>query len=54
MRNYGGYEYFKTSMKEWKNMINNELHVYMLNNFGISIKYYGYDDSPAVITIARV
>jgi hypothetical protein len=49
----GGYEYFETTLTEWKRVINQELNSYIKNLFGISIKYYGYNDDPAIITFAR-
>ena len=52
-REYGGYEYFETTISEWKKIINQGLNAYMKRLFGISIKYYGYGDEPAIITLAR-
>lgn len=49
----GGYEYFETTLTEWKNMIVREMNPFMTRLYGISIKYYGYNDEPAVITLAR-
>jgi hypothetical protein len=49
-----GYEYFETTLTEWKRVINQELNSYIKNLFGISIKYYGYNDDPAIITFARI
>ena len=48
-----GYEYFETTLTEWKRVINQELNPYLKNLFGISVKYYGYKDDPAIITFAR-
>ena len=52
-RTYGGYEYFDTKLKSWKRAINNEVNPHMKRLFGISIKYYGYGDDPATITLSR-
>ena len=49
----GGYEYFETTLTEWKNMIVREMNPFMTRLYGISIRYYGYNDEPAVITLAR-
>lgn len=52
-RSIGGYEYFETTLTEWKNLIVREMNPFMTRLYGISIKYYGYNDEPAVITLAR-
>ena len=52
-KSIGGYEYFETTLTEWKNMIVREMNPFMIRVYGISIKYYGYNDEPAVITLAR-
>lgn len=53
-REIEGYEYFETTLGEWKNAINVELHPRLLKHFGISMKYYGYNDIPGgIITIGR-
>jgi len=52
-RSLGGYEYFETTLTDWKKSINQELNPFLQRLFGISIKYYGYNDEPAVITLAR-
>ena len=49
----GGYEYFETTLTDWKKSINQELNPFLQRLFGISIKYYGYNDEPAIITLAR-
>jgi hypothetical protein len=45
-----GYEYFNTSLEQWKSAINDDLCGILLSMFGIRIQYYGYDDDPAMIT----
>lgn len=52
-RSLGGYEYFETTLTDWKRSINQELNPFLQRLFGISIKYYGYRDEPAIITLAR-
>ena len=52
-RVYGGYEYFETTLTDWKRSINQEVNPFLQRVFGISIKYYGYNDEPAIITLAR-
>jgi hypothetical protein len=52
-RSLGGYEYFETTLTDWKKSINQELNPFLQRLFGISIKYYGYNDEPAIITLAR-
>lgn len=52
-RSLGGYEYFETTLTDWKKSINRELNPFLQRLFGISIKYYGYNDEPAIITLAR-
>ena len=52
-REYGGYEYFETTLSEWKKIMNQGLNAYMKRLFGISIKYYGYNEDPAIVTLAR-
>lgn len=44
-------EYFSTTMYDWRSTINFELNYYLRNKFGISIHYYSYDDTPAIISI---
>jgi len=52
-RSLGGYEYFETTLTDWKRSINQEINPFLQRLFGISIKYYGYNDEPAIITLAR-
>ena len=52
-RSFGGYEYFETTLTDWKRSINQEINPFLQRLFGISIKYYGYNDEPAIITMAR-
>jgi len=52
-RTLGGYEYFETTLTDWKRSINQEINPFLQRLFGISIKYYGYNDEPAIITLAR-
>tara|TARA_B110000444_G_scaffold60176_1_gene55994 strand:+ start:20934 stop:21614 length:681 start_codon:yes stop_codon:yes gene_type:complete len=44
-------EYFQTTIKNWKKIINEEVHSEMKELFGISITYYRYDEEPPDITI---
>ena len=48
-----GVEYFHTTLENWKKYMNEDINPEMLDLFGISIKYYGYDDDPPNITIYR-
>lgn len=48
-----GYEYFHTTLSNWKRFINSEVHDDMLDNFGISIRYYGYNDEPPTVTFVK-
>jgi len=48
-----GYEYFHTTLSNWKRYINSNVHDDMMNNFGISIRYYGYDDEPPTIILMK-
>ena len=48
-----GYEYFSTSLEQWKTAINEDLCDRLLSRFGIRIQYYGYEDTPATITFDR-
>jgi hypothetical protein len=49
-----GYEYFESTLTEWKSAINTELNPYMLKHFGVSIKYHGYNDKErALVTLAK-
>jgi len=52
-RTHGGYEYFETTLTEWKRGINQQINPFLQRLFGISIKYYGYGDTPAIITLSR-
>jgi len=49
-----GMEYFATTLRDWKGAINGELNTHMKRMFGISIKYYTYDEEPATVTVSRV
>ena len=53
IKNLGGYEYFETTLTDWKKSINQEINPFLQRLFGVSIKYYGYNDEPAIITLAR-
>jgi hypothetical protein len=46
-----GLEYFHTTLKNWKREINEKVDTEMLKLFGISIRYYGYDDEPPIVTV---
>lgn len=48
-----GMEYFATTLRDWKGAINGELNTHMKRMFGISIKYYTYDEEPATVTVSR-
>jgi len=53
-RSVDGYEYFESTIKEWKSTINNELNPYMIHHFGVSVRYYGYNDTnTALISLRR-
>lgn len=49
-----GMEYFATTLRDWKEAINGEINPHMKRMFGISIKYYTYDEEPATVTVSRV
>jgi hypothetical protein len=54
LRVVDNYEYFESTLTEWKSAINTELNPYMLKHFGVSIKYYGYNDrETALVTLRR-
>jgi hypothetical protein len=53
LRLLGGYEYFESTITEWKYTITTELNKYMRDNYGVSIKYYSYLDDSAVVTLKR-
>ena len=44
-------EYFSTDLQEWKQFINEDLHPRLHELYGISIKFYGYDDEPPTVII---
>src|SRR5210317_811189 len=48
-----GYEYFESTLTEWKSAINTELNPYMLKHFGVSIKYHGYNDKERALVTLR-
>jgi len=48
-----GVEYFHTTLQNWKRYMNEEVNPEMIDLFGISIQYYGYDDDPPNITVYR-
>jgi hypothetical protein len=48
-----GVEYFHTTLQNWKRYMNEEVNPEMIDLFGISIQYYGYDDDPPNVTIYR-
>ena len=49
-----GFEYYHTTLKSWKRHINSEVHRDLMHQFGISIRYYGYNDEPPVFTVYEV
>lgn len=53
-KNESGYEYFRTTLKKWKHLINNVLAADIYKQFKIRISYHGYDaiDDP-VVTMDR-
>lgn len=48
-----GVEYFHTTLKNWKKYMNEDVNPEMIDLFGISIQYYGYDDDPPNVTVYR-
>lgn len=44
-------EYFSTDLHEWKWFINEYLHTRLNELYGVSIKFYGYDDEPPMVII---
>ena len=49
-----GFEYYHTTLESWKRYINSEVHRDLMHQFGISIRYYGYNDEPPVVTVYEV
>jgi hypothetical protein len=52
-RSFGedGCEYFATTLRDWKCFINEELAPRLMELYGISIHYYGYDDVPPTVIV---
>lgn len=48
-----GLEYFEAHLETWKEIIN-ELNAELMRLFGISIRYYAYEDESPVITLLDV
>lgn len=48
-----GLEYFHTTLKNWKQQINSDIHTDLMHQFGISMRYYGYEDEPPIVTVYR-
>lgn len=46
-------EYFHTTLKNWKRQINEGVHDDLMHQFGISIRYYSYNDEPPCINVYR-
>jgi hypothetical protein len=44
-------EYFSADLREWKGFINEDLHTRLNELYGISMKFYGYDDEPPTVII---
>jgi hypothetical protein len=44
-------EYFSTNLHEWKQFINEELHSRLKELYGVSIRFYGYEDEPPTVII---
>ena len=53
IRSIVGYEYFESTITEWRYTMSTELNKYMKDNYGVSIKYHSYRDLPAVVTLKR-
>lgn len=53
VRSIDGYEYFESTITEWKYTISTELNKYMKDNYGVSVKYYCYGDDSPTITLKR-
>lgn len=49
-----GGEYHQTTLKEWKHFINYDVHYRLNSKFGITIRYYGYNEEPATIVLEHV
>jgi len=45
-----GLEYFDSTLNTWKRLINVELNQKMRKILGITIRFYGYEDEPPLIT----
>ena len=52
-RSIDGYEYFESTITEWRYTISTELNKHMKDNYGVSIKYYCYGDDTPTITLKR-
>src|SRR6056300_1773663 len=52
-RSIDGYEYFESTITEWRYTISTELNKHMKDNYGVSIKYHSYRDPTAVVTLKR-
>ena len=52
-RSIGGYEYFESTITEWRYTISTELNRHMREKYGVSIKYYCYGDDTATVTLKR-
>ena len=48
-----GIEYFQTTVKNWKREINEYIDPEMMNLYGVSVRYYSYDDEPPIVTVYR-
>lgn len=46
-----GLEYFSTDLNTWKNIINHELGAVLNDLFGITIRYFGYDDESPIVSL---
>jgi hypothetical protein len=44
-------EYFYTDLHEWKWFINEDLHPRLKELYGVSIRFYGYEDEPPTVII---
>ena len=49
-----GGEYHQTTLKEWKHFINYDVHYRLNSKFGITIRFYGYNEEPATIVLEHV
>ena len=46
-----GLEYFETTLNRWKEIVNTDLNQVLNDMFGITIRYYGYEDDAPIVSL---